>query len=268
MKKIFRENSTSYYYSSLLFQEDIREDVFKLYAYFRTVDSFVDEPPQDEEELERYRELTLGNWEEGKTGEEKVDMFLEVARENDFEREWVKAFYNSMEMDTYKEEYESMEETLEYIHGAAEVVGYMMVNVLGLDEDAREPAALFGRAMQYCNFLRDIEEDKELGRRYLPEEELEKYDLESLEKDEIEMENFYEFMEAQVNRYFEWQEKAEKGFHYIPYRVRVPVILSSRIYKYTAKRIRRDPERVFEEKVRPSRLKIFEQFIISLGGRK
>lgn len=242
--------------------------MFKLYAYVRTVDEFVDGYPQEEDKLQEYCELTLENWEGGETGNRIVDMFLEVADENDFEKEWAEAFLDSMEMDTYKEEYETLDETLKYIYGSAEVIGYMMVNILDLDDEAKEPAALMGRAMQYCNFLRDIEEDKKLGRRYIPREEMEKHDLESLNKEEIEMENFYDLMEAEVNRYFRWQKEGEKGLKYIPYRVRVPVILSSRIYKYTAKKLRRDPERVFEEKVRPSKIKIFEQLLISLRGRK
>lgn len=268
VETIFKQNSTSYYYSSLLFPKDIREDVFKLYSYVRKVDDFVDELPQEKDKLERYRELTIENWETGETDEKIVNYFLEVARKNNFEKEWAEAFLHSMEMDTYRNEYGTMDETLEYIRGSAEVIGLMMVRILDLEEDAEEYAELLGRSMQYCNFLRDIEEDRKLGRRYIPEEKLEKYGIESLEKEKIDNEKFERFMGEEIQRYFEWQSEAEKGLKYIPYRVRVPVILSSRIYKYTAKKIREDPMRVFDEKVRPSKPEIFKQLIFSIGGRE
>ena len=268
VETIFKQNSTSYYYSSLLFPKDVREDVFKLYSYVRKVDDFVDDLPQEKDKLERYRELTVKNWESGETDDKIVNYFLEVARKNDFEKEWAEAFLHSMEMDTDKKEYETMEESLEYIRGSAEVIGLMMVRILDLDEQAEKYAELLGRSMQYCNFLRDIEEDRKLGRRYLPKEKLQDHGIESLDKEKVDEERFEKLMREEIDRYFEWQREAEKGLKYIPYRVRVPVILSSRIYKYTAKKIREDPMRVFDEKVRPSKPEIFKQLIFSLGGRR
>lgn len=267
IKTIFSQNSTSYYYSSLLFPEGVREDVFKLYSYVRTVDDFVDDPPQEVEELERYRELTLNNWESGETDEKIVDFFLEVARENNFEKEWVEAFLNSMEMDTHKKEYETMEETLEYVRGSAEVIGLMMTRILDLEEDAERSAELLGRSMQYCNFIRDVKEDRELGRRYLPEEEMEKHGIEELAP-ETDEEAFEKFMRAQLEKYYGWRQEAVEGFSYIPYRVRVPVILSSRLHRYTADMIREDPSVVWREKVRPSKIRIAMEGAVSLRGVK
>jgi phytoene synthase len=267
VKNIFRENSTSYYYSSLLFSGRVREDVFKLYAFVRKADEFVDTQPQQPERLEDLRRETLENW-NGSSDDKIVEGFLDVASRNDFEKGWAEAFLDSMRMDTEKEEYETLEETLEYVYGSAEVVGYMVANILNLDEEAKKYASLLGRSMQYCNFIRDIDEDRELGRRYLPKHEMSKYDLNSLEPGEFDEDKFRSFIRNELDRFFEWQEEAEKGFKYIPYRQRVPVILSSRLYKYTARRIQSEPMIVFEEKVRPSKPKIFQQLVLSLGGRK
>lgn len=268
IRENFRQNSISYYYSSLVFPKDVREDVFKLYTYMRTADDLVDDKPQDPEGLEELRRKTFDNWNEGTSGDKVVDLFLEVARKNDFEKEWIEAFLDSMEKDLEKNEYETLDETLEYIHGSAEVIGLMMCAILDLDEEAYRSAEMLGRAMQYCNFLRDIKEDNELGRQYLPTEELEKFDLKGLKKEEIEEEKFKEFMENQLEKYWEWQREAEKGLKHLPYRVRVPVILSSRLYKYTAKKIEERPLIVYEREVRPSKIRIGYELIISLLGRK
>lgn len=256
LKKIFSENSTSYYYSSLVFPREVREDVFRFYAYVRTADDFVDDKPQQPEKLTTFRRETMENWESGGSENKIVDYFLQVARENHFEKEWVKAFLDSMAMDLEKQKYETMDETLEYIHGSAEVIGLMMANILDLPEESYESAAMLGRAMQYCNFLRDVEEDYHLGRRYLPREEMEKYNLETLEPEKVDQKKFKVFMEEQINQYFRWQREAEKGFSLIPYRERVPVILSSRLYKWTAERIYEDPSVVYEKQVRPSKTRI------------
>ena len=159
-----------------------------------------------------------------------------------------------------------MDETLEYIHGSAEVIGLMMAAVLELDEESYQYAEMLGRSMQYCNFIRDVKEDNELGREYLPDEELEKHGLESLKQEEIDEEAFREFMQDQIKLYREWQREAEKGLKYIPYRSRIPVILSSRLYKWTANRIEKDPMKVYDEKVRPSKLRIGWELLKSLRG--
>ena len=165
LERIFSEGSTSYYYSSLFFPENVKKDVFKFYAYVRTADDFVDEKPQDAEGLEEFRRKTMENWESGESDDKIVNYFLEVARKHGFEKEWVEAFLDSMAMDLEKSEYDTMDETLEYIYGSAEVIGLMMVKILDLDEDAFDSAEKLGRSMQFCNFLRDVREDQELGRR-------------------------------------------------------------------------------------------------------
>lgn len=265
IKRTFSENSTSYYYSSLIFPREVREDVFKLYAYVRVADDYVDDKPQQPEKLQEMRDRTFENWESGKTGDLVIDSFLETARENGFEREWVDAFLTSMEMDLEKSNYESMEETLKYIHGSAEVIGLMMVRILDLDEKAERHAKLLGRSMQYCNFLRDVKEDQKLGRGYIPDEEMKKHGLDNLENPESQ--EYREFIRSEVERYRDWQEEAEKGMKYIPYRVRVPVILSSRIYRWTAEKIYDDPSGAYRDKKKPGKLTIARLLLGSLPGR-
>ena len=268
LKQIFSGNSTSYYYSSLFFRKNVREDVFKLYAYVRTADDFVDETPQQPEKLEEFRDKTLENWSSGESGDKIVDYFLEVARKNNFEKEWAEAFIDSMKMDTKKDEYETMEETLEYIYGSAEVIGLMMARLLDLESESEEYACMLGRSMQYCNFLRDIEEDYRLGRRYMPMEEMQRFGIETLKPGEVDEEKFRVFMKEQIKQYFEWQEEAEKGLKYIPYRERVPVTLSSRLYKWTAKQIHSNPMVVYDRKVRPSKTRISIELLKAFSGIK
>ena len=56
-----------------------------------------------------------------------------------------------------------MEELIDYMYGSAEVVGLMMARIMGINREADFCARMLGRAMQYINFIRDIDEDGKLG---------------------------------------------------------------------------------------------------------
>jgi phytoene synthase len=78
-----------------------------------------------------------------------------------------------MTMDLTVTEYQTYEDLLEYVYGSAAVIGLEMVPVLGvLEEGAYECAKKLGIAFQLANFIRDVGEDLDRGRIYLPLDEL------------------------------------------------------------------------------------------------
>ncbi len=84
-------------------------------------------------------------------------------------------FLASMRMDTEVAEYATFDDLGRYMHGSAAVIGLLMLPVLGTvvpSEEAEEPAAALGVAFQLTNFLRDVGEDLDRGRVYLPTQEL------------------------------------------------------------------------------------------------
>jgi phytoene synthase len=85
-----------------------------------------------------------------------------------------------MQMDIDKREYKTLDDTLEYIYGSAEVIGLFMAQIMGLPEEAHDFAKMQGRAMQFINFIRDIDEDITLGRRYFPTQDLKEFSLANL----------------------------------------------------------------------------------------
>jgi phytoene synthase len=88
------------------------------------------------------------------------------------------AFLHSMEMDLTIREYKTYEDLMEYVYGSAAVIGLQMVPILGaLSPDAYESAKKLGIAFQLANFIRDIGEDLERGRIYMPLEDLEKFNV-------------------------------------------------------------------------------------------
>ncbi len=250
---IFRQGSTTYFYSSLFFPTKIRKNVFILYAFVRKADNYVDQIPQDEEGFYEFRQKFEQGWNGKETGDIVVDSFVVLAKEKQFEKSWIDAFLDSMEMDLTKQEYQTFDDTLKYIYGSAEVIGLFMARVLGLVERSFESAKYLGRAMQYINFIRDIDEDNSLGRLYFPQTELAKFGLDSLKNEYVlnHPDQFKSFINAQVDRYCGWQELAEHGYGFIPKRYLIPIKTASEMYKWTAHQIAHDPFIIYRWKVKP-----------------
>jgi phytoene synthase len=146
------------------------------------------------------------------------------------------------------------------VYGSAEVIGLMMSRIMGLPKEAYSAAKYQGRAMQWINFIRDIQEDNELGRCYFPQDELKKYGLKNLSKTSAEQdpEAFKDFMLFQIARYDEWQSKAREGFEYIPKRLLAPLKTAVDMYDWTARQIAVEPMIVFDKKVKPSKQQVMK----------
>ena len=90
--------------------------------------------------------------------------------------EYLEEVINGVEMDISKTRYATFEELREYCYRVASSVGLVCIEIFGYeDPDAREHAVDLGLAMQLTNILRDVEEDMERGRVYIPQEELARF---------------------------------------------------------------------------------------------
>lgn len=272
-KQIFKDGSTTYYWSSRFFSPKVRADVLKLYSFVRVADDFVDSTPQDTKSFKklektwRAKKLPKGNNEL----EQAVLNMREISNKYNFEPKWVDAFLDSMRMDTVKTQYKKPKDTLTYIYGSAEVIGLMMLAILRPDlregdeaKNVQHYAQLQGRAMQYINFIRDITEDTELSRTYFAKKELEFYGLHSLKQNDVwrHQADFCEFIHAQIKQYELWQAEANKGFAFIPWRERIALRTAVDMYNWTAKKIAADPLIVYRKKVKPSKLRVLSRALI------
>jgi 15-cis-phytoene synthase len=246
----FKQGSKTYFTSSLFFPPAVKSDVFALYGFVRAADTFVDSVPQDANGFARFRasyaRATAGQL----TGDAVIDPMADLVKRKSFDPLWVEAFLDAMEADLSRRTYDTIEETLGYVYGSAEVIGLFMARILGLPEEAFPAARLLGRAMQYINFIRDIREDMGLGRRYLP---LVSAELPCLSPQAAAEHPaaFRAFMSHHLGLYAGWQAGAEKGFPLIPRRYRLPIKTASDMYNWTAARIARDPFVVWERQVKP-----------------
>jgi 15-cis-phytoene synthase len=94
------------------------------------------------------------------------------------DRECFDRFFDAMAMDLTTTSYDTWEDLCTYMEGSAAVIGEMMLPVLEpISEAAKAPARSLGLAFQLTNFLRDIGEDLDRGRVYLPQDDLRLFDI-------------------------------------------------------------------------------------------
>jgi phytoene synthase len=263
---VFKGGSTTYFNSSLFFAPSILEEVKILYGFVRVADDFVDSTPQDTKGFlrfaHRYRQALAGHL----SGDPIIDSYVALADRRGFDPAWTEAFLSAMESDLHKHYYASEAETLRYVYGSAEVIGLFMSRIMGLPADAEEPARLLGRAMQYINFIRDVNEDRKLGRRYLPIEGtgLAEDWVPDPEEAAKQPEAWASFIHTHLDRYRTWQTEAEKGYAYIPRRSRAAVKTAGDMYNWTGSVIQKDPLVVFNRKVKPKKSLIMATAIMNM----
>lgn len=171
-----------------------------------------------------------------------------------------------MEIDFCLEEYQHIDELNRYIYGSAEVIGLYIARILELPDEANQFAQSLGKAMQLANFIRDIHEDQELGRTYIPQEDLEHFGLTDLQESTVKdnQEAFSDLIHYEIARYHQWQAEAESGYKYLPKNILVPIKTAADMYKWTIAQISRDPLVIYRQQVKPNRVRIVIQALKNL----
>ncbi|GAA3751655.1 phytoene synthase [Spinactinospora alkalitolerans] len=154
-----------------------RPAIHALYGFARWVDDVVDDPRRQsapQERAARVAELDarLRAALAGEPAQEAVlRAVAHTARRHAIDTAHFSAFMDSMRMDLTVTDYATHEELRRYMYGSAAVIGLQVLPVLGTvvpRERAAPHAAALGEAFQFTNFLRDIAEDLDRGRIYLP----------------------------------------------------------------------------------------------------
>ena len=164
-----------------------KEAMSVLYAFCREVDDVADEDSRPVEE----RRVALAEWREdvrcacnGGDPQMVVNRELRpVAEKYRLPFELFDELIRGVETDLDQDRYETLEELDKYCYRVASVVGLLSIEIFGYrDSSSRDYAVHLGKALQITNILRDVRNDAERGRIYLPLEELERYgvDEESL----------------------------------------------------------------------------------------
>jgi 15-cis-phytoene synthase len=178
-RAIHRRHGRTYYLATRLLPEWKRRHVHALYGFTRYADDIVDTAAS------AHKAARLTRWgalfRAGLAGDHVRDPLLPAVLHTiavfDLDRRDFDAFLHSMAMDLTVTSYPRYSDVLDYMEGSAAVIGTMMLPVLGSADPAaaREPARQLGLAFQLTNFIRDVAEDLDRGRLYLPLEDLTRF---------------------------------------------------------------------------------------------
>jgi phytoene synthase len=244
-KQVTRQHAKSFFFASYLLFGARRKAAFALYAFCRRLDDMVDEGGAGgasadlQARLQRARRMVAevylplpelaasdmappaervtgaqaqSPWDPGEFAALRHAILRFRIPEQPFQD-----LISGMEMDLTKDRYATFEELDLYCYRVAGVVGLMLTPVLGCsDARAASHAADLGRAMQLTNILRDVREDLERGRVYLPADELKSFGLseEDLRRGQVD-ERWRDFMRFQIARARTFYASASAGVHYL-----------------------------------------------------
>ena len=181
-RRLNASHGRTYYLATLLLPPAKRPYVHALYGFARYADELVDD-------LRSPDPAALATW--GATflrDLDAADAFdvrhpvsraaIHTARTWDIPRATFEAFLASMAMDATVTGYPTYADLEQYMYGSAAVIGLQMVPILEpVDDRAAAHARVLGEAFQMSNFIRDVAEDLQRGRIYLPQEDLDKFDV-------------------------------------------------------------------------------------------
>lgn len=192
-KGITRQNAKNFYYGFLVLPRRKREALCAVYAFMRRCDDITDDPKLSSDERRRQLDVWLDALHQAQQGQPTDDAILlaltdaqrrysipaglldELAHGTAMDVEETQADANAQGL---KVHYNTFEDLRLYCYRVASVVGLVCIHIFGYRDPAAEPLAeRCGLAFQLTNIIRDVKEDASMGRVYLPEEDLAKFDM-------------------------------------------------------------------------------------------
>jgi phytoene synthase len=174
-RALHRRHGRTYYLATRLLPAWKRRHVHALYGFTRYADEIVDRtedlpPAERAARLTAWSDRFLAGLAGAPTDDPVLTAVLHTIAVFDLERADFGSFLHSMAMDLTVTSYATYDDLLGYMEGSAAVIGTMMLPILGSSDPAaaREPARQLGFAFQLTNFIRDVAEDLDRGRIYLP----------------------------------------------------------------------------------------------------
>ncbi len=183
-RKLNAQHGKTYFLATRLLPPGKRPFVHALYGFARYADEIVDDLAstmtieQKAEALTSWGDQVLEELRQGSSTDPVAAALVDTVNRWQIPIAHFEAFLKSMKMDLSVTQYSTYDDLYEYVYGSAAVIGLQMVPILEpLSDDAYEPAKDLGIAFQLANFIRDVGEDLDRGRIYLPIEDLTKFDI-------------------------------------------------------------------------------------------
>lgn len=238
-EKIIKDHSKSFYAAFSTLPKEESMSVYAIYAFCRKADDIVDEEASTEG-LMKLRDQ-LKRFENGEEIDHPVWRALRVVFDT-YEMD-IEPFYDMIvgqEMDLSFKQPETQKDLEDYSYYVAGTVGLMLLPLLTEDpKNARADALALGTAMQITNILRDIGEDYENGRIYLPKEVMTKFGYtEEMLGNKVINETFIDLWEYEATLAEKYYEQSFNLIDKMNRQAKKPLLLSLLFYREILEAVR------------------------------
>jgi len=248
-EQITRVNSRSFFLSSQLLPAAKRQAIRVLYAFCRTSDDIVDLPHESQPANRLANWLWLVSNREWASLHPVLPAWHQTCQRFELPEHLVKELLAGVAMDLSINRYQSFEDLWLYCYRVASVVGLLSMRITGFEEGAEPYAIKLGVALQLTNILRDVAEDAQRGRIYLPQEDLARF---GLNDDDIlagvHDERFQALMEFEIVRARKLYAESWTGIGMLAPDSRLAVAAASRFYGAILDKIVEQNYNVFKQR--------------------
>ena len=252
-QRVTRENARNFYYTFRPMPYEKRRAMYAVYAYCRLCDDIADGELPLESKYRGFEEVRRNLQADEPSGEDAAmyRALHDTARQFDIPYRYFEEILEGVEIDMVKSRFANFDELREYCYKVASVVGLVCIRIFGFeDPKAKEYAVEMGLAMQLTNILRDVKEDAERGRVYIPQDEMSRfsYTEAELERGAI-TDGFRSLMAYQADRARRYFDSSRRLFPLISSDARACPELMHATYGSILKRIEQSGYNVFERRI-------------------
>jgi phytoene synthase len=256
-RQMARREAKNFYWGFISLPHDQRMAIYALYDFARQVDDEVDGAPRPDlipqrlaAQRDRVRRCMRGEFDDP-----VMQVLSKAVQRYTIPESELQELIDGVERDCTQTRYRTWEDLRAYCRLVASVVGRMCVRIFGFtDGAALLRADDLGLALQLTNILRDVLEDAEMGRIYLPQEDLERFGI--TEETMLNVrpgEGWNALIKFESQRARQLFKTGYEVLRYIPRRPAACVQTMAGIYERLLRKIERDPQLPLRERAALSR---------------
>jgi len=255
--------------TTYIFSDSSKTDAKKFYEFIRIINDLVEQGSYGYQKFKVIEQIFHNNSpirNLSKDYRDAVANVKELCNKYEIDRELIVSYLSARNTDFTRKIYTNDEELQEYMEGAGDSVGLTLARIFQIDTESNTFICQQSRAILYLSFIRNLGNDTMNGRFYFPTSELRKYGLPyPTEKVALKYPGaFREFIEGQIAKYSQYQNDAKGLCKFLPYSKRVALKTTIDINNWEKNCIAKEPFRVFDNNVTPSRFNIFKKLVIRL----
>ncbi len=241
-----KNEGKSFYWASFFLPKKSKTKAGSLYSICRYFDNIAD---ADEDDKTLFLENSIKDIKNDKKN--IVNIFL---TKNDINIRIFADLIDGLISDQKKIKIKDKNELIYYSYQVAGTVGLMMSRIIGVnDRNAASCAIDLGIAMQLTNIVRDVYEDAQMSRIYLPSDWLPGVNISMLngqiEIDSEQENNIYDAIYKLINLSEKFYSNGFSGLKYIPFKTRLGILIAGNIYRGIGTKIKKSRKKYLKKRV-------------------